>query len=525
MPASTDLLVLGIDAARPELIETWSADGTLPVLGTLRAEGCYGGTHGIDGFFIGSTWHSLCTGVSPARHGIHYMVQLQPDAYRLHRPADADWLRHRPFWHALAAAGRRIAILDVPLNRLDPGLDAEQVVEWGAHDAVFGFDAWPPALRHHITTRYGAHPVGTSCDGVRHDADDHARFIDRLIEGIEAKAGLTRELLAAGDRDFVMQVFTEAHCAGHQLWHLHDATHPAHDVRIVAHTGDPLRRVYQAIDRAIGSILETAGARRVVVLGAHGMGHWYGAQFLLPRILFALGAAQPPADAERRGQAVHGLARALWRRLPRRTRSALAPLRARALGERPPGALPGLGVDLASSRCFVVPNGLAVGGIRLNLAGREPAGLLEPARADVFCSELSEALLEIVDDRTGRRAIREVVRTAERFQGEHLDLLPDLLVHWDDTTPTGSTAVAGGTASRVRLRSPRIGTIEGANTYGRTGEHRRDGFFIAAGAGIPTGPVAGPVSLLDFAPTLAAMLDVPLPGVDGRVRPELAGER
>jgi hypothetical protein len=93
--------------------------------------------------------------------------------------------------------------------------------------------------------------------------------------------------------------------------------------------------------------------------------------------------------------------------------------------------------------------------------------------------------------------------------------LPDLLVEWSDRTAMGSTALAGGAGARVIARSPRIGTIVGANEYGRSGEHRPGGWFVATGPGVLAGRVQREPSLLDLAPTFGAVLGVSLPNVEG----------
>ena len=119
--------------------------------------------------------------------------------------------------------------------------------------------------------------------------------------------------------------------------------------------------------------------------------------------------------------------------------------------------------------------------------------------------------------------IRAVRRSRELYQGKAGDGLPDLLVEWDEAAATGNTAVGGGAGAVLRARSPRIGVVEGVNRYARTGEHRREGFLIATGPGITPGTLASPVSLMDLAPTFAAVLGVTLAGVDGRVVAEIAG--
>jgi predicted AlkP superfamily phosphohydrolase/phosphomutase len=164
-----------------------------------------------------------------------------------------------------------------------------------------------------------------------------------------------------------------------------------------------------------------------------------------------------------------------------------------------------------------VPNGFASGGIRLNLKGREPAGVLEPgAEADAFCAALAADLLAIIDDRTGEPAIRRVVRTADLYDGPCLAELPDLLVDWDDRAPTSSATVGRGNDAVVRLRSPKLGLVEGPNLYCRTGEHRIEGMLVAAGPGIASGTLGRAVSVLDYSPTLTGLLGVTPAQGEGR---------
>ena len=511
------VLVLAIDAANPALLIRWAEDGTLPHIRSLLARGLVGETRSLDGFFVGSTWPSFCTGLTPARHGFHYTVQLERGTYEFRRAAAGELVTCAPFWSHLSRAGRRVAILDVPLTRIDASINGLQVVEWGGHDAVYGFQTWPPGVAGALASRFGAHPLHRPCDAARRSPEDYMTFADALVRGVRTKASMTRHILQQGGWDFFIQVFTEAHCAGHQCWHLHDVTHPGHDPSIALATGDPLRRVYAAIDAAIGEVLAEAGDALVVVLVPHGMSYWYGAQFLLADILFRLGVACPPVASPIRSDvfrtAIAG-ARWAWRRLPDSMR-ALLPRREQS--ER----VLTVGVDPSRSACFPVHNGQATGGIRLNLIGREPRGILDPGAADAFSEGLAAALLAIVDERTDQPLVRRVIRTADVYSGEHLDDLPDILVDWNDAVATGSTLIADGAGAVVRARSPRIGTLEGANHYGRTGEHRQQGVFMVAGPGLKGGRLDRITSILDFAPTFARLFGVDLPQSDGHPLPEL----
>lgn len=526
----TKLLVLGIDAASPDLLTDWAAAGKLPAIRALFERGASGSVCGVDGFYIGSTWPSFYTGLNPARHGFYRIDQLKCGSYDFFRPLDsAEGVGGTPFWKAASDAGRRVAVLDVPLSRLDPDLNGVQIVEWGSHDAVFGFQASSAEVARGVTSTVGAYPLPTDCDGCRRTAADVEEFITGLEAAIGKKTTLTLELLGTEPWDLFVQVFTETHCAGHQCWHLHDATHPAHDAQLRAAVGDPLERVYRAVDRAVGAICERAPDADILLVSAHGMGAYRGAQFLLPEILFRLGATvRPPVRPEgsrRPRNPLTATAKLGWRMLPDAARRALRPLRETLRSRNDPAAVRArLGADVVNSKCFPIPNGSPIGGIRLNLAGREPQGVLQRgADAEAFCDTLIDDLRAIVDTRTARPLIKAVHRTDNLYSGPRRDALPDLLVEWDAQTALGSVELADGRGATVTAASDKIGSVQGSNRYGRTGEHLPKGMFIAAGPGVSASGTGQCMSIMDFHPTICRLMGLPSSDVDGTAARWLVG--
>jgi predicted AlkP superfamily phosphohydrolase/phosphomutase len=523
---SARVLVLGIDAGNRALIEAWAAEGVLPTMRSLMTRGVVGHTDSVEGFFVGSTWPSFYTGASPAEHGIHSLVQLRPGTYDLERCDTGEFVKREPFWNHLSRAGRRVAILDVPLSGVSAGVNGIQMVEWGSHDAIYGFRTWPRTLAREVRARFGPHPLTTSCDV---DHRTPAQFVDltrRLVAGVRRKGALTRHYLGREEWDLFVQVFTEAHCAGHQCWHLHDRSAPGWDTATVAATGDPLREVYVAIDQAIADVLAGVGPETVVVLVvSHGMSYRVGAQFLLRDVLVRLSAAAAPAPAiaGEPGRLSAALAHG-WALTPELMRRPVRAVRDRVHRWTDAPAWPRpLPPETRTGHCFVVDNGLVVGGIRLNLAGREPQGRLDPTTAPEFCRQLSRDLLDVVEADSGRPIVERVLRTDDLYRGAYRHHLPDLLVEWSEAHPLGSATVGAGRGATVRLASGRIGTIEGVNRYCRSGDHRRGGLFVAMGPSLGPGRMAEVVSIMDFAPTFARLLGVELPAAAGRPIPRLLG--
>jgi predicted AlkP superfamily phosphohydrolase/phosphomutase len=283
-----------------------------------------------------------------------------------------------------------------------------------------------------------------------------------------------------------------------------------------------MRTVYAAVDDAIGSIVRDAEDAVIVVLSAHGMSSFYGAQFLMRQILAKLGVMTLSPSVPHVEPRWRAAAAALWRRLPAGIRAGLAPIRAAAERHAEPDEVPHLGIDPSRSQCFPLSNGLGSGGIRLNLAGREPAGIVQPgAEADVFVARLTQSLLAIRDLETNAPLVSRVLQPRALYEGPQLDALPDLIVEWNDAIPVGSVHVGGGRGATIIAHSAELGRLEGHNTYGRTGEHRIEGLFVVAGPGVPAVRLTRPVSVLDFAPTFCSLLGVALPNADGAPIAEL----
>lgn len=497
MSSPTKVLFIGVDAGDKDLILQWCGEGRLPTFSKLLRTSAWSTTQSPPGLYVGAIWPSFYTGVSPARHARYCYRQLEPGSY------DIKWVsprevKHEPFWDALDRSGKRVAVIDVPKtcpSRLSNGV---HIVDWGSHDPdTAGFLTWPEAIGPGIEARYGADNMHC-CNAFRTTGEEFRDFRDELVERVKSKTRLSAAWLGQGNWDCFLTVFSESHCVGHQCWHLHDERHRKYDPHLVALAGDPILAVYQAIDAGIGELLAQAGGNaHVVVFASHGMGPHYDATFMLDDILLRLEGE--PLPQKRAG--IVPLAKGLWRMLPRSLRQLARPVRNKARKN--------LGVDenaqRAGRKCFPTPNNDAYGGIRINLAGREPKGLVSPGRAcDDYCDRLTRDLMAFTNAITGEPLVKNVLRSADLYRGEHLHYLPDLLVEWNRSSPVSE------------IFSPKTGRIAGTYTKCRTGDHTAEGLVFFSGPGVTPGQLRDEVSVMDLAPTLAALAGVGLTGVDGR---------
>lgn len=507
MTAPAKVLVIGIDSGDRGLIANWAAEGHLPTFAKLIDGSMTGQVDNPHGLEAGSAWPTFHTGVTPAKHGQYEGMRVfDPELYD-HRILRTDEMSRHYFWRHLEKNGKRFCLIDPEYMRMpDEDFNGTIIADLSAHAPCDGgtslnFQTKPPELAVEIEKKYGTDPLeGVMCDNHKPRTLEEQRwFRDSLVERTRRKAEIAVDQLALGGWDFFEVVFADTHCAGHHSWHLHDRTHPEFDPAIAdALGGDPLRDVYVATDKAIARIMDAAGPEtKIIVYCSHGIGAEYSGTRMLDRILVALEGKEP---VNYRSPALN-TARAAWRGLPKGMRRALKPVQRRAWTSM---MTDGFQPDRRNRRFFEVYLNNRSAGVRINLKGREPEGVVEPGdEYDSLVGELIDDLLSFTNTESGEPLVEECVAVAKEYAGELLDTLPDVSVTWNTKHPIRKSS------------SPKTGEVINEQLSGRSGDHRPIGQFFAVGPDIEPRLFNQPVQAVDFVPTFAAMLGIPLPETDG----------
>ncbi|MCM5571719.1 alkaline phosphatase family protein [Burkholderiaceae bacterium FT117] len=540
------VMAIGLDGADPVLVEKWIAEGRLPNLARMQAEGAYGRLrstvelHGqrMEAFSTEPLWVEFATGCKPTKTGAWDSMEYFPDRYQIRNldegsPAFDDF---DPFY-ALGES-KKVAVLDVPMARLSDRVKGLQVLGWGGHFPHTESRSLPDGLLGEIVARHGRNPVLHNDTGIWWDRR-YVKWLDEaLAESVDARVGVCEDLLARDEWDLFLAVFSETHSAGHDVYCYSQPDHPLNAPLTGGEgAGDPLRKVYEDVDRAIGKLMAAAPADAFFVcFSLHGMGPNYSdllSSVVLSETLYrwcfpgsiALGPGKegsPPGEiltSARRDSWVGEL----WSRYnnaPWPIRFVRSCLPGRLLKASFNGlASPFSGEAQANAmlwhpsmwyrplwprmKAFALP-GFTKGRIRINLQGRDRDGIVAPGEYHRVCDEVTRILRRLTDGRSGRPLVKEVYRTRADDLGD-LPGLPafDLDVLWEEHI----TDV---------VDSPDIGRI-GPVPHFRAGGHWNRGFVAATGRGIPAGMRLPESEAADLAATILRMMDHPLPGhYDGR---------
>jgi predicted AlkP superfamily phosphohydrolase/phosphomutase len=152
---------------------------------------------------------------------------------------------------------------------------------------------------------------------------------------------------------------------------------------------------------------------------------------------------------------------------------------------------------------FMSPNNFVVGGVRINLSGRENEGIVEPGQElGELYRRLESDLLALVNVEAATSVIDRVERSDAHYEREPLDALPDLFLEWNHDHPIET------------VWSPRLGIIHGPYTHWRTGDHQPGGLLLARRPGAAPEEQGSPLEINRLAALIAEELDVELSDAD-----------
>ncbi len=536
---SNSVIAIGLDAADPNLIEEWIQSGHLPTLASLQLTGSYARLKTFDYYRAETPWTTFLTGCKPQQTGYWAPLKFYPSNYSVEEVQAYDFGEYKPFY-SLLGKDRKVAVFDMPQSTLVEDVNGVQVLAWGAHSPMTPSHSNPESLYQELTSQHGVHPA------LR---EDHAPILDwKLLKklqlnlelGISRKSKICQDIISREPWDLFLTVFGETHSAGHSFWHLSRKDHPLYS-HVAKSNDDPMLSIFQAVDKAIGEILEKApDEATVIVFSAHGMDSNVmdlPSMVFLPEVLYRynfpgkFGLAKgsmnkDPGSPVIDRRAKRGWIGKLWslkyeenvlrrilrQNIPRKIFEKLEFLFPKS--DKPdltsPSVLEAESHPLffqpalwyqnlwPSMKAFALPS-FSEGYIRINLVGRESNGIVEPENYEETCDEIIEYLYQLKDSRSGTNMVKEVIKT----RSNPLDTDPklpdaDIVIIWQEDYATDT------------VESPTLGRI-GPVPYIRTGSHRSDGFINISGPDFKSHLKLLTGHALDLAPTILELLNAEIP--------------
>jgi len=291
---------------------------------------------------------------------------------------------------------------------------------------------------------------------------DEQAFADQCELVFQEREQMMNHELERFTEGFFFVLFDTPDRLQHMFWRFLDPTHPMFERDRSAELGEQVAQLYRRCDRVLSKALERVDENTLlVVLSDHGF------------------------NSFRRGVDTNTW---LWQN----------GLLALNNGNKPASDL-GDGfrnVDWAHTRAYA----LGLGGIYLNVKGREAGGILEEngAEAERVRRAIEQGLAELADQDLRLPAIRSVSRKERIYSGPYTAEAPDLLVNFRPGYRVSWASSLGGF-------SP---ALFEDNTRRWSGDHIIDPDAVPGIFFMNRAPVHNDVNMLDVAPTILKFLGV-----------------
>lgn len=503
------VMIIGVDGATLDLILPWVEQGYLPNFKRLLEHGYWGRLRSTIQPTSAPAWVTFMTGVNQGQHGLYDFVRRRPNTYTVEM-TNASHISTDSIYELVSRAKRHVVTVNVPYT--SPPFPIKGVMVGGPFAPTFTPDLVYPRERFSviksIVPDYFILP-----DYDAWAADPLMDYAQKLLTSIDIRERLSLHFFNSEPWDLFQVVFMSTDEAQHAFWHFmeEDASSKGRKYRNV------IRDVYQRVDAAIGSLMAEVSrhvAERetvVIVMSDHGGGPfrwminlngWLAQmgylQFVNPR-LFSV------KDVRR--HLVKHLASLYSNYVP----SSLRQLVRAKLGSHRFNKLKGefeselltSNIDWSSTQAYALGAG---GNIFINLAGREPGGIVSPGMEyENLRNDISNQLMSLVDPATNERLISCVHKAEELYNGFQVRFAPDLVIEWRDYAVWGRGRYDNQSSVYEYQRKQDFGGLP------LTGSHRMEGMFLVSGTDVKQkGEVKG-TSIIDLAPTILSLIGIQPP--------------
>jgi predicted AlkP superfamily phosphohydrolase/phosphomutase len=491
-------VVIGLDGFTFSIVDRLVSRGEMPVFERLMREGVRAPLRStiMPNSFPG--WTSCATGCNEGKHGIFMPLVRRADNFSM-KAMDSTDVRVKTVWEILSDRGRRCVVINDPCSYPPHPVDNGVIVSGMTTPDTATDWTHPREVRDELLARVPHYVVDVNLYG-----KSRAQILDELTSSASARLEAALYLMESRQWDLFWITFTESDRVQHRFWADQQPDHPHYEPEFP----DAVDGVYRQLDGAVGALVEALPPdTRVFVVSDHGFGPFY-CHFNTTGWLLDNGyTVQTSGRAGvKRALARLGLlddATAAYRRF-RRMIEPSAKHGVDKMREQEVAANTGpvyASVDWSRTTAYATLDG----GIRVNMRGREPQGIVDQRDAPALVAELKKELATL-EFPNGEAIFEAVLGADEAFDGPFAERGPDIIL------PVRWGAYRGSVTDHKYLN----------DRHRNSGEHDRFGVFVAWGPDIRRGAECSRASLVDIAPTVLYSLgESPTVEMDGRVLVEV----
>ena len=489
------ILIIGLDGADPRLVEKWVGERRLPTMKMIMREGTSGELISTFPSVTIPAWPCFATGTTSTKNGVFGFWQSREEMKNI---------KCKPFWEIMGEAGRKVGVMNVPCTYPPKEVNGFMItgLMTPPREKIF---TYPKELSEELIQKYG-YKIGPLFRKDLYDVPPRGSFnretyFKEFLASENIHTQVAIDLMKKYKPDLMVMVYRSPDEIGHYYWGYMDPGHIYYYSKDAVKFGNSIRKCYEEIDRMIGKILRWIDNDTIVmIMSDHGMGPPARKAVNVNQILYEMGLLKAKGEdktLEERIE-VYGkewaeeLTMETWKRWSARW------------------------IDWSRTKAYFRGTGChEEGGIDINLKGERPFGTVKPGKEYRELQDYIISQLESIKAPEGGKLFLDVKRREEEFSGPYIHLIPHVIFRLKE-----------GYRYSYKFGFGRGGEIihyeEGKGRRESWGVHRKEGVLMAMGPGIRKRYKVGGARIIDLAPTILHIMNIPVPSyMDGRVLEEM----
>jgi predicted AlkP superfamily phosphohydrolase/phosphomutase len=507
------VFIVSLDGATFDVLNPLVSQGYMPNLNAMLSRGASAELESVVPPVTAPAWTSFMTGKHPSKHDVFDFTRFDPTDYSW-SINNAHHIRSKTIWQILSEKGKRVIVLNLPYTYPPSEVNGIMVSGWDAPLQGEKF-SHPAHVGEHILQTFPDYKANLWVSDLQplQSEEQFCEFTRRLKAGFEQQARVALELLAQEQWDVFMVHFQQTDWIQHKLWKYIERAcrYPEdHSPKV-----EDTRNCYRYFDNVVGLLLKEVESTKVskVLLSDHGFGRLMGN--IYPNYyLKEWGYLSLKVEVEDRLLPVKNLLRKSRHKSLRKLYRTLANAKYNLAGgeqqhqswsDNTGNVLSGRGTawDWTKTQAATI-YAYQMGFVFVNLVGRGPNGIVELGiEYDRLIADLSMRFRGLRHPFTGEKLLEDVVKGVDIYPVAEDILIPDLVL---------VPANGYGFSFSISDSPPEVSD---------EGTHRHNGVLVVESQFVRRIRKFGP-NLVDIAPTVLHMLDVPVPtDMDGRVLSEI----
>jgi len=519
------VLVIGLDGATFDIINPLIEKDKLPNINILIKQGVCGNLISTIPPLSPNAWTTFATGKNAGKHGIYSFTEQKLNSYEI-QFVNSLSRKAKPIWSILSKAGKKVGVINMPITYPPDKVNGFMISGMDTPGKECDF-TYPKDLKKHILKKFD-YEIDYSFLGSLNKYTGQ-KILDNLYKVEKKRIDVAKYLMNKYEWDFFFIVLVALDRVQHFFWHCMDEKHPRYYEEGAELFRNAIFEMYEKMDSLVGELIDDLeDSANIIIMSDHGAGPFDGSvpylnlnDWLINHNYLRLKKERKTSVNKVRDVKINllrYLRKFLREILPSKMRQKLKSTLPR-LHEKFQSHLYFSSIDWTKTWAFASYDEFMARGIRINLKGREPQGIVDPLKEyEDLRDELVEKISCLKHPTTGEPIVKQVFRREELFNGPYLEKAPDLVVLWGESAFFSSVSQYG---KRLHQKKEEFKLTN----ISRSGEHRLNGIHIISGPNIKKGKKIEKVSIIDLTPTILYLLGHPIiKDMDGKVLTQIFRE-